>query len=95
MSREPALYLYDPDGNEAAHDLTTGDGIHIPREGELVYSSDHTGDKTEAYDRDEMWTVSEVQTEFRLVDNMAGGQSWQQLVYIHTELIEDGDSDAE
>lgn len=89
MPRKPTLYLFDPDENEATVDMTTGDGLHIPREGELVYASDHTGDTVEAYDHEEMWRVTEVQTEFRLVDNIGGGESRQQLVYIRTEKQSD------
>lgn len=85
MTRKPTLYIYAPDGTEAAHELMADAGLHIPREGELVYASDHTGDNAEAFSHDEMWRVTEVQTEFRLVENMNGGGCWQQLVYVRTE----------
>lgn len=92
MPRKPNVYIYDPDGNERVVDTPTGDGQHIPREGELVYASDHTDGSTETYDHDEMWRVTEVQTEYRRVDEMKGGESWKQLIYVKTEDQDDSDT---
>lgn len=85
--REKAtLYVYGPDGDTLISGQTIHPGTHVPREGELVKTTDHTDDGSPiAFTHEEMLVVSEVQTEFRLCDNIGRGESWLQLVYVRTE----------
>ncbi len=87
QQRENAtLYVYGPEGDTLISGQRIHAGNHVPREGELIKTTDHTdeGSRIE-FSHDEMLVVSEVQTEFRLTDNIGRGQSWQQLVYVRTE----------
>ena len=81
------LYVYGPKGDTLVSGQTIKPSTHVPQEGELLKATDHSSDGAETveFTHDEMLVVSEVQTEFRLTDNIGRGQSWQQLVYVRTE----------
>lgn len=86
MRKNATMYVYGPDGDTLISGQTVHEGTHIPQEGELVKTTDHTDEGSEIeFTHDEMLVVSEVQTEFRLTDNIGRGESWQQLVYVRTE----------
>lgn len=82
----PALYIYGPNGEELAFTILS-ESSHVPREGEQIALSDHTGD---AADRGTRYTVEWVETEFRLTETLQGGEAYTQLVYIHTEESDRG-----
>ncbi|WP_380677807.1 hypothetical protein [Salinigranum sp. GCM10025319] len=90
---KPAVFVYAPDGTELLADVTPADGQHVPRVGEMLSVTDHTGEGVQRYPPDETLRVADVETEYRLVDTVDGGTAWQQLVYVHTTgdgAVDDG-----
>ena len=90
---KPAVFVYAPDGTELMADVRPADGQHVPRVGEMLSVTDHTGEAVRRYPPDETLRVTDVETEYRLVDVVGGGTAWQQLVYVHTTgdgAVDDG-----
>lgn len=96
MNPIPALYVYSPDGDVLIAGESVMEDTHIPRKGELLRTTDHSDEGAESVTFADGLRVSEVETEFRLVDNIGRGQSWQQLVSVHTTEVrsEGGEDDA-
>lgn len=88
------VYLYAPEGGEVVAELMPSKQVHIPRIGETIRVTDHT-DEHQLEEGE--YCVTDVETEYRLSDNIGRGTHWNQLVYIHTEEIdtdnETGDPD--
>lgn len=95
MREKATLYVYGPEGDTLVSGQTIHPGTHVPREGELLKTTDNTDETPETvpFTHDEMFLVSEVQTEFRLSENIGRGQSWHQLVYIRTERQQDTETE--
>ena len=90
---KPAVFVYAPDGTELMADVRPADGQHVPRVGEMLSVTDHTDEAVRRYPPDETLRVTDVETEYRLVDVVGGGTAWQQLVYVHTTgngAVDDG-----
>jgi len=83
MNSKPALYVYNADGDEMMSTATVKDDTHIPREGEYLTITDHSDDgaQTVGFTGGRV-CVTDVSTEFRLVDNVGRGQSWQQIIAV-------------
>jgi len=90
LRENATLYVYAPDESTLVHGVTVHEGTPIPREGELLKTTDHTEDTPASieFTHDEMLRVKEVQTEYRLQENIGRGQSWHQFVYVKTEKQE-------
>ena len=91
IDAHPALYIYAPDGSELMASATIKESAHIPREGELLRTTDHSKDgaSTITFTGDDKLRVTSVSTEFRLTDNIGRGQSWTQIIKVETEKVAD------
>jgi len=89
MRKHAVLHLKDPDGKSLIEGVSLKEGTHIPREGERVKTTDQTESESMIpFTQDGPLVVSEVETEFRLTDNIGRGESWQQLIYVRTEYAD-------
>lgn len=89
MNGKPAMFVYGPTGEELFGITSLPAPAHVPREGEALRSTDHSEEGAATIDFFDDVRVERVESEFRLVENIGRGQSWQQIISVYTEVLED------